>query len=650
MDNFKTALVIEDDERWSKNLKDLLCAEGFGVTTALNFVEAQSQLKDRLYDLVTVDLNLSSNSQEPDGMKLLAEIRERWTGEIPTIVIITAFGSKNVMREAFSEFSVADFLDKEDEDSPATLRNLARSIPNRRKPEILIGSQTFGDFSDGSFLYVDKTAWIHKLVTKGKIYFLSRPRRFGKSLLISTLEALFLGRRDLFEGLAIAKTDYDFKAYPVIRLDLSKFANDNAEVLKAELHREFDKYEARWERPKTSHDMPLKARLRALLEGLEKSVFLIDEYDKPILDHMANLEIADQNRELLRELFSPLKSEDEYLKFVFLTGVTRFTKVSIFSDVNNLEDISMAPDYSDIVGFNETEMMEALAPYIDNFAAQTQTDFAQVSSKLRARYNGYRFSIAPTKVYNPWSVLSTFKTHTFKDHWFSTGTPSFLLELIKKDKRFHVKDMRGAGVSDLGLDQYRLNRLDLIPLLFQSGYLTIADVKDDEQGSCYILDYPNNEVERALAQFLLNGLSGAPVSEIRGLLPRLKEALEGEDLEQFFTLVNRDFFTEFPYDLQISMEKYYTSIYHLIFLLIGARARAEEKTNIGRIDEVVEVGDKIYIFEFKYQGSAEVGLAQIQSKQYPQRFIKSGKTIIPVGVNIGKGGVADYKMGASIKE
>ena len=505
-----------------------------------------------------------------------------------------------------------------------------------------IGTQTFEGIVTGHYVYVDKTRFIYDLAVAGSEsatasgpkFFLSRPRRFGKSLTISTLDALFSGRRDLFEGLWITQhTDYAFDTFPVLRFDLSNIGKEDGAQLRFSL-------EKRVEQLATEHGvhidttLALGVRFGQLIQKVaaktqKRVVVLVDEYDAPIIRHITDAPKAADNRDVLREFYTTLKAEDAHMRFVLLTGVSKFSKVSVFSGLNNLQDLTMDVRYAPFLGYTQEELEFNFKAHIEALAEAEQLTLPETLEKIKHWYNGYRFSEAETKVYNPFSTLLLFEQKRFKSHWFETGTPTFLVELLKKTG-FEIANVDHLEVDESAFSTYEIENLDPLALLFQTGYLTIASY--DQPTGRYRLGYPNREVKASFSDALLSGFSENMLSVSQSSLAVLERSLKASDLETFFETL-RVFFAKIPYTIQLKNEKYYQTIFYLIFTLIGLRIQAEVTTNRGRIDAVVETTGRVYIFEFKLQGTAEEALAQILEKGYVEKYLEKKKPMALYGIS-----------------
>jgi len=512
-----------------------------------------------------------------------------------------------------------------------------------------IGIQTFRKLIDGSYLYVDKTEHVYKLLSQGSVYFLSRPRRFGKSLLISTLNEIFEGEKELFKGLWIYKSDYAWEKHPVVRIDFSKKKAENRDDLKDfilyQLRNIADKYGISLTR--NQHDEAFD-ELLTKLSRINKVVVLIDEYDKPIIDNIENKELAVELREVLKGFYTIIKACDEHIRFVLLTGVSKFSKAGVFSGLNNLNDISMDTQYSSLLGITRQEMKAFFKEHIDRFAETEGITNVKLIEKITFWYDGFCFSKSCTKVFNPFSVLLLFEKFDFGNYWFESGTPSFLIKLIK-EKNFDIARLDGINISESSFSSYEIENLKTIPILFQTGYLTIAGYIKERME--YTLAYPNFEVKNSMTECLSEAYSFVEKEFVHGYAWKMIDALRDHDFELFFDTL-RIFFANIPYDLQLNKEKYYQTVFYLIFSLIGLKIEAEIKTNKGRIDAVI-IDKDIYIFEFKFNGDKDKALNQIKEKKYFEKYQgteargrkscqEMGKEIYLFGVEFADRNVGDW--------
>ena len=522
---------------------------------------------------------------------------------------------------------------------------------NELKP-LPVGFHTFRDLINGGFLYVDKTRLIYELIRNHKgVYFLARPRRFGKSLLVSTLEEIFLGNRTLFQGLWLDQSPYNWEKHPVIRIDFSSEPVRSAEELTEGIQRILGRIAA--DQGITLPAGPYHAQWQDLIRllAVEKQVVvLIDEYDKPLVDNLLNLAEAQAIRKVLKGFYGVLKSMDRYLRFVFITGISKFSRVGIFSDLNNLDDLTMQPLFATLLGLTAQELLQSLHDHLHYFAEKEERSVEEIRQQIEAWYDGFCFAIDGKTlspwVYNPYSTLLVLKYQRFANYWFDSGTPTFLVNLIHEQK-YKLEEVQQRKVGELAFSTYELENLAIVPLLYQTGYLTIKDY--DPEQRLYTLGYPNREVEDAFLTYILGSFSKVEPGLNEAYLWQLIDALRADQLDEFFAVLNL-FFAQIPYTLQVKQEKYYQTIFYLIFTLIGLRTHAEVVTNRGRIDAVVEVARAIYIFEFKLNGSAETALAQIKSTAYYERYQRQGKTLRLVGVNFStrKRGVAKWVVGVDL--
>lgn len=512
-----------------------------------------------------------------------------------------------------------------------------------------VGDSSFESIRQNGLLYVDKTRHIFQMADGGKYYFLSRPRRFGKSLTISTLRCLFQGKKELFDGLWIAGNgEWEWKEHPVIVIDFNGIPLSDPEVLNRGIAIRLDRIAADYGVDLRTEF--IETRFQELIVSLRSRIgtdvaVLIDEYDKPIINHLgkgqAAIEIAKKNRDILKSFFGVLKSADVMpcLRFVFLTGVSKFSRVSIFSELNNLSDITMNEDYADMLGYTQEELEACFTPYISQFVQKRKLSEAEVFEKMRQYYNGYRFSEKDIRVYNPFSVLRSLDEKSFKNYWFETGTPTFLVNLLNEKGWYlpKIEDMKaGEGV----FSTYDLDNLKPEALLFQTGYVTIQDIQD----RLYIFGYPNQEVKTSFLETLLHSYTEGLRESSLFLL--LAGYLGQEDYDAFFETVTA-IFASIPYTLETKRdEAYFHTVFYLMICASGVNVRSEVLTSKGRIDLVMEFADKIFIIEFKCGQNADTAIAQIRNKGYDEKYRQSGKKIILMGINFDteKRNVAEWKI------
>lgn len=498
-----------------------------------------------------------------------------------------------------------------------------------------IGIQDFDKIINEGYTYVDKTELIYKLVHEGSYYFLSRPRRFGKSLLMSTLEAYFSGKRELFHGLAIDKLKKEWTVYPVLHLDLNTGKYDTKDSLFHVLDDFLCKLEATY--GTFPSEKALELRFMGLIARIyEKTgkpvVILVDEYDKPLLQSINNKELQDDFRATLKAFYSALKTQDRYIRFALLTGVTKFGKVSVFSDLNNLTDISMDESYDTLCGITEEEMHRYFEESIQKLAERYEISYEETCARLKKRYDGYHFVEYGTGVYNPFSLLSTFRASKFGSYWFETGTPTFLVQLLQREN-FYLPDLTQQQVSADMLNCIDTMDRNPIPVIYQSGYLTIKDY--DEEFKVYTLGFPNEEVEEGFANYLLpyyahTGSEGAPMY-VRNFVLALRNGKPEEFMKRMQVL-----FADTDYKIVGDAELYFQNAFYIVTKLLGFYTEVERTISDGRIDMIVKTKDYIYIFEFKYDQSADTALQQIEDKGYAKPFATDGRKIVKIGVNFSR--------------
>jgi hypothetical protein len=482
-----------------------------------------------------------------------------------------------------------------------------------------VGIQDFGEIRTGGYIYVDKTEFVYKLTEQSKYYFLSRPRRFGKSLLISTLECLFLAKKELFKGLYIEDKWNWEQTNPIIRISFSNIGHKYLGLEKAidiRLEEIAKQYEIILSGQ--SIDQKFKELIAQLSETLGKVVILIDEYDKPIIDYLGeNTQKAIENRDIMKVFYSILKDADPHLKLVFITGVSKFSRVSIFSDLNNLTDITIDKQFGAICGISEDELETSFVEELKVFN----------KDKIKKWYNGYFWDLK-TSVYNPFSLLHFFRAEEFKNFWFETGTPTFLIKLAKQ---YHLYNFENQETTLVHLSSYDLERLELIPLMFQTGYLTFKSY--DEEGEIYTLGFPNKEVKKSYLEILLDAVLEYPTKQGIVLVNEMRKALLVGDIQKLESILN-SLFKSLPYELwQKENEHFYHAIIHLTFTLLGVYVQSEVQTSDGRMDALVQMKDYVYCFEFKLDKSADEAIQQIKDKRYLEPFAHENKKLIAVGIN-----------------
>ena len=497
---------------------------------------------------------------------------------------------------------------------------------------IATDTYSFPDIRNGGFVYVDKTA-ILKLLADGSIgkqFFVARPRRFGKSLAISTLQCLFEGRRDLFKGLAI-EPEWDWtKAYPVLKLDMGSCQAASVSDLWRKIDTLLESESRRLKVP--LHGEDASARFRFMIEDLsaanpdKKMVLLVDEYDKPLLGHLGKEDVNDI-RDALKEFYSVIKTCEGYQRFAFITGVSKFSKVSIFSDLNNLNEFSMDARVALLFGYTHEEVKTNFPESLAALGGKLGLDAEATFAKLVKWYDGYRFEENAVPVFNPVSIGKCLSSRKFDPYWFETGTPSFLLRMLERDPVL----LDDIEVSQTSFSVYEPDRPALMSLLYQTGYLTIKEARQEGEERVYRLGCPNYEVRKAFNESLSMEFSHLGAFDHSSLLNQMLSALRHDDVNDMLDALSC-FFANIPANITVKREKYYQALFYAVFVLIGARTYAECWTNRGRVDAVVETPCGIYVFEFKLNGTAEEAIAQIKEKGYHEKYLRAGKKVTLAGV------------------
>lgn len=491
-----------------------------------------------------------------------------------------------------------------------------------------LGLQDFRKIIENDFKYIDKTRYIYEMCRTPGAYFLSRPRRFGKSITLAVLQELYLGSRDLFKGLWI-QDHWDWsRTHPVLRISFSALGFQEI-GLKAALEQELQQIAlSKGIQLSTIGVASMFKELIVELSQENKVVVLIDEYDAPIINYLGKaIDKAYENRELLKSFYTVLKDLDSHIQLVFITGVSKFSKVGIFSGMNNLTDLSMHPQYATMLGYTQQELESNFAEELDATATQLQLSKEELLDQLRWWYNGYRFHSDADRVYNPVSVNNFFNRREFKNFWFETGTPSFLINLLKEEG---IYNFTNDPQPEQSFDTFELENLNVYGLLYQTGYLTI---KSRNPFGLYELGYPNHEVEYAMNGYLFEAFSGLRYGEGLPLVFKLETLLRNQQLEQVMQIL-QSMFKDIPYQLHEHYpEKFFHAAIHLLFTYMGLSVHSEVCMADGRADAVVETPTHIYLFEFKLDQSADVALNQIRQKQYYQAFWQKGKPVLGVGVN-----------------
>lgn len=507
-----------------------------------------------------------------------------------------------------------------------------------------IGIQTFSKLRDDNCVYIDKTEQIFRMLTEGRQYFLSRPRRFGKSLTVSTIKSIFEGEKQYFANLWI-DTRWDWsKRNPVLHLpfaSLDYIGLGLEDALKTYCVRQAEKFEIVLE---SSHYVGIFEELiKKIYEKFGRVVILIDEYDKPIIDFLEkeNLSSAVQNRQVLRNFYSIIKDADPFLEFFLMTGVSKFSQTGIFSHLNHLDDITTNNEYADLMGYTQKELEFYFEEYIEDSLKSFQ-DFnkQELIQNIKIWYNGYSWNGVMT-VYNPYSVLLFFKNKTFENHWFKTGTPTFLLNLIKEKHSYNFNQIRTNATL---VSSYELENLDIRTILFQTGYLTIKEF-NIYNGDC-VLDYPNREVEQSMGDYILALMTGKMPLDIPAPIQDLRRAFQEFKIEKVIAIIN-SMLRDIPSNLlKGKKEDFYHALVHLLFRYLGFELESEVHTSDGRMDAVVKTSECIYIIEFKINQSAETALQQIKDKKYTDKYLIENRKIVMLGINFDgrKKAVKDWIM------
>ncbi len=510
-----------------------------------------------------------------------------------------------------------------------------------------LGVQTFRDFIEQDYLYVDKTKQIHDLFARGgRYYFLSRPRRFGKSVLVSTLKEIFSGNKKLFKDLWIYDK-IEWTEHPVIHMDFSKIDFETPADLKKTLKDFLIK-------TATSYGLSLdngKSYKQSFIELIEKCatkgrvVILIDEYDKPMIQYVESGDNtkAKKIREVLKNFYSVIKASDAFLQFVFITGVSKFAKVSIFSDLNNLTDITFHPNYSTLLGYTHAELDSYFSQHIEQMAQTRGQSIDNLKVVIRNWYNGYSWD-GKNFVYNPFSIVNLFYAGDFANFWFTTGTPTFLIKTIKKEQN-DIVSFENLIVNSFVFDSYDIDNIETPVLLLQTGYLTVKKITIKNERKTYHLSYPNKEVQDSFLTHLFDAFTKKKMTISTQLLNRLSETVHSDDIESFFKELSA-LFASIPHQVFIKeREAYYHTVIYLVLTLSGAVVRCEESTNTGCIDAVLETEKKIYIMEFK-MGTAQEAMKQIKAKKYYEKYLEKGKEInlLGVGFDAQERNIGSYKL------
>ena len=496
-----------------------------------------------------------------------------------------------------------------------------------------VGIQTFTEIINREMLYIDKTEYIYRMTKLSKYIFLSRPRRFGKSLLVSTLQSYFEGKKDLFKGLAIEQLEKEWAQHPVLRFSLASGKHMEKEQLERYLLDILSDNEERFglHSDKVDTNIRLKDLIKNVYDKTGKQVVvLIDEYDAPLLDVVHENEQLPILRQVMRNFYSPLKDCDPYLRFVFLTGITKFSQLSIFSELNNLKNISMLPEFAAICGITVEEMQTQMADYIDVFAETEETGHEEMVEKLKKQYDGYHFTWPSPDIFNPFSLLNAMQDRRLDSYWFASGTPTYLIEMLRK---FDVlpSEIKNIEAEAFDFDAPTENMQSITPLLYQSGYITIKDY--NKNFNYYTLSIPNKEVRIGLLRSLVPSYVQTSTLVVNNTARKMAQLIVNDDVDSALSLLQK-FLQTVPYCDNASSEGHYQQVMFIVFsLLSNYIADVEVRTPSGRVDMVMRTNKALYLFELKMNKSAAAAMKQIDLKDYPARFAMCGLPIVKVGIN-----------------
>ncbi len=521
-----------------------------------------------------------------------------------------------------------------------------------------LGLQSFVQLREDNCVYVDKTEHIYRMI-QGYYYFFARPRRFGKSILCSTLKALFQGKKELFEDLWITKnTDYAFPVHPVIHIDFGEINIQTPELFNQSLMLEIKRIatlESLIEPEMTNPGTMLKDVMLALTKKYDnkKIALIIDEYDRPILHHLKNPDSLKQMQSIVQNFYTCIKARSESIQFLFVTGISRFSKTNLFSGFNQIQDISMDPTFAHLVGYTDEELNTTLAEHMSVAAQDSGKSLDEFKEQTKLYYNGYRFwknaavgrpQIDLPRVYNPYSMMHNLHNPTFEYYWFESGTPTFLINLFKRNN-YPVESFDELEISESELGSFEPETLPLNTLLYQTGYLTIKNYDTDTKN--FILNYPNIEVKEAFLERILVWLSHVQEGKINSHSFKLRTSLNNNDVSLFIDTL-KSFYAAIPYTIQMEYEKYYQTIFYIILTLLGIKIDVEVATNIGRIDALIKTEKFIYIIEFKLNADASKALEQIKAKKYFEQYQHDPRPITLIGISFDtqEKNIGDFKIEA----
>ena len=508
-----------------------------------------------------------------------------------------------------------------------------------------IGIQTFEEIIKKDLLYVDKTEYVYRMANAGKYFFLSRPRRFGKSLLTSTFHSYFAGKKDLFKGLAIDKLETEWTEYPVLHFSMAGGKHMEREQLERYLGQRLSEHEEIWgiDTPAIDANDRLTALIKTAYHKTGKQVVvLIDEYDAPLLDVVHEDEKLPMLRNVMRNFYSPLKDCEPYLRFVFLTGITKFSQMSIFSELNNITNISMRDDYAAICGITWDELTTQMSADVDALAEKLCSTREETLTKLREYYDGYHFTAKSPDVFNPYSLLNAMAAGQLDYYWFASGTPTYLIEMLKK---FNVmpSEIGGGDADKSEFDAPTESMSSVIPLLYQSGYITIKAY--DPETELYTLDIPNKEIRVGLYRCLLPNYIGTNTVKGTTTIAKMSALIRRNNMDGALEML-QDFLETVPYCQGANTEGHYQQMMYVIFSILNHFVDVEVRTPRGRVDMVLRTATHLYLFELKLNKDAATAMRQIDLKQYPKRFMQCGLPIVKVGINfdVEKHNISDWKI------
>lgn len=572
-----------------------------------------------------------------------------------TLIIFQAKIAFNSAKEEINAKRKQEDVDIKFEDSASKKQKTEPQVLEKKEivKQIALDRSTFKDIVEKQCIYVDKTEFIYNLFNGvNRFYFLSRPRRFGKTLLISTLKELFTGNKELFKDTWIYNSDWDWQKYPIIHLDFSLIDNGFAKNLEDDLVKHLQLIANKYQLDTKLGQTP-KSALFDLITQLsdktnQKVVLLVDEYDKHILDAITNKDknLKEDIRESLRKFYSSLKGLDDKLRAIFITGITKFSKVSLFSGLNNLNDITIDSRSSKLLGYTKEEIDRYFMRYIEDFSQKKGISKENIINKMTSWYNGYRFSKEDIKVFNPFSLNYFLEKQALNNYWYESGSSYYLLQLLKNKFAQFQELKNDTEYDESSLGNFDVENIPLIPLLFQAGYLTINSVKeelDEVEKLKYTLRYPNFEVKESFERNIIEAFADIDAAQLDSRITKLKKAILSENFKEFITELKR-FFASISYNILGKNEAYYHSLCYALFYACGFKTRLEDYTSIGRIDLDIELKDKVYIFEFKYGQSAVVALKQIKDNRYFEKFLNLGKKIVLVGLSFSQNKELDHEI------